>query len=1142
MRPHKPKKAAGGMSRAKMLIRRDLAWIVGYPAPNGTWVSLPEEGEAEQITVDRTHLRRATYTINKLCREFPRALPRLVGDVDRWRTRHRALLELFKPTVHKGEALPGSVLDTHPEYRVADRRAAARLCKQCPSLSPVVSSLSWLAYLNPESLRLGLRWLRDHHGAANRLVDTLGEAAAGQVLVQLFRLWVRHGAGRVEPCLAWLADRRVHEVSAEQGRQFAFQFAAALSLQKKTAMPDRPEVRLVSETISWIAWLSVQDEPTARRSLELFPLVCDLSAIEAWEQWWLDLDRTAQKARELLPRVLRRRHPLARKLGVLRKRMTRMAEQTPPFIPSMRLFALLRQGATGDGATNHDAVCRALRVLPPVHDEAPLRLAFWFHWDALRRERESAQHNKIGQLIGALGEYVARASHVAVALRPWCAVWEGWQKGVCPTYATYTVDDDLLDDLPRKDQIRAFFSTLDLLNRDAEDADSALGGDDAELLATIVATLDEAVAVAAYKQLRELSLTDGYLQVRLLRLAAEIVGPRVENLGQVTGALVQANERFGNLEHLTRSLVRHWSVGDQGQEVLLQSILDGMMRALCEAARKAELVTNLGDEVVGPVLVFAPDETPAWIGRYPAALGQALQELAAVDPMAEAAARRILKADFPDPLRLNHEIAALRSRMARGEDEDGAMHKRVAKLRRRLSDPTGPGEQRLKNLSLKVRRAAVQARVKGWDKEMDAQLMQGLLAYLDVEQLPAWALGPDFMDALHSTSKLGASFQHLVRRVFSRRSCPPPWDFREQPANTAYVQRLEQAGMDMGPWVDGTDECHATLKGGGRVRFALERDPLEILRMGKHFGTCLSPGDINFFSVFANIADINKQVLYGKTSDGKVMARALLALTDAGGILTFHPYCHDGSLGFEKVLKRFANKLAEKMRTVVMPGGKVSTLVAADWYDDGPRDLVGQFVFARDGSSFRGQLVDLEPGDIVPAIEQAVAPLAINELTLPLIISLPELADSPAVLDALYPFVLRNERMEIGAVARYAELLLGAGRVSEVQRLVPRIVAGATQRAGGFHDHDHTYETMELLVKFAPSRALAVLRKTRPRQVRTWEQEYNCRRLCWGGEANRKLHRHKQAARLFALALQRNRGCEGHFCSVQLKELEQGDG
>lgn len=57
---------------------------------------------------------------------------------------------------------------------------------------------------------------------------------------------------------------------------------------------------------------------------------------------------------------------------------------------------------------------------------------------------------------------------------------------------------------------------------------------------------------------------------------------------------------------------------------------------------------------------------------------------------------------------------------------------------------------------------------------------------------------------------------------------------------------------------------------------------------------------------------------------------------------------------------------------------------------------------------------------------------------------------------------------------------------------------------------------VELLIKISQSQALAVLRKTRPKGVRTWEEEAG-EIVATAGMAYLKLNRPKQAAKLFSI-------------------------
>jgi hypothetical protein len=102
----------------------------------------------------------------------------------------------------------------------------------------------------------------------------------------------------------------------------------------------------------------------------------------------------------------------------------------------------------------------------------------------------------------------------------------------------------------------------------------------------------------------------------------------------------------------------------------------------------------------------------------------------------------------------------------------------------------------------------------------------------------------------------------------------------------------------MESWIDGTGTISGVSPNGDESTFSLRARPLEIFKMRTHLGMCLSLDEAIFFSVFANAADINKQVLSALDTKGNVVARALLALTDKGGILIFHAYSHDKQLEF----------------------------------------------------------------------------------------------------------------------------------------------------------------------------------------------------------------------------------------------------
>ncbi|HEX9060317.1 MAG TPA: hypothetical protein VF941_09065, partial [Clostridia bacterium] len=66
MRPLKLRKSIEGVSRAKMYIKRDLDFFIGYPKLDGGWISQPEGKESDISSITREHIHNATFTINKL--------------------------------------------------------------------------------------------------------------------------------------------------------------------------------------------------------------------------------------------------------------------------------------------------------------------------------------------------------------------------------------------------------------------------------------------------------------------------------------------------------------------------------------------------------------------------------------------------------------------------------------------------------------------------------------------------------------------------------------------------------------------------------------------------------------------------------------------------------------------------------------------------------------------------------------------------------------------------------------------------------------------------------------------------------------------------------------------------------------------
>jgi hypothetical protein len=322
----------------------------------------------------------------------------------------------------------------------------------------------------------------------------------------------------------------------------------------------------------------------------------------------------------------------------------------------------------------------------------------------------------------------------------------------------------------------------------------------------------------------------------------------------------------------------------------------------------------------------------------------------------------------------------------------------------------------------------------------------------------------------------------------------------------------------MEPWIDGLEPVEHDPPGGGKVTLRLEGDPLEIFRMGQHFSTCLSPGDVNFFSVLANAADINKRVLYARDANGKVIGRCLLALARDGGILTFRPYCHDMSIGFSELVAGFTRLLASRMRTLTAWSGILDTLVAKEWYNDGFWELEKQLPFLEFGSPFRRSIATIDPSSFYERVQTALAPRGLDPLTLPIILlSFGELHDRPELVMPLLRTVPPERPLDASARLRAACLLRRAGAVTQAVRVLKDLARrhADVRELAAFEELPDLAQ--ELTEAGLPSLSLRILKETWPK-FGTYS-EYAELWLLRMAEAHDRLFRRKLALDYYRRAL-----------------------
>jgi hypothetical protein len=180
--------------------------------------------------------------------------------------------------------------------------------------------------------------------------------------------------------------------------------------------------------------------------------------------------------------------------------------------------------------------------------------------------------------------------------------------------------------------------------------------------------------------------------------------------------------------------------------------------------------------------------------------------------------------------------------------------------------------------------------------------------------------------------------------------------------------------------------------------------------------------------------------------------------------------------------------------------------------------VAGRFAFLEWKSPFRCSLSKISLDDFVATLNELFSPLPLNQLTVPLLLGLGELASRPELVLPLLPLV-EDMPLDPDSRIRVVELAEAAGAHAVVRRMLGNWAAKhirAMHRAGFT-----VVSSVDLLARYDPSMALRVLKQTRDPGVRRFEDETKSERLRVAAEAMIRLNRKTRAQRLQELAVAR---------------------
>lgn len=1084
------------------------------------------------MRVDREKLRASQFALTKLLHNFPRALPRVVGDVAVWREQMESVLGGLKGVIHNGRPpetpeLSRSLLGGDAWRRLVRLRAHV-------GLNPVLDTVLQAGRTDLAWLRFLLTWLERHAGRVSDFMagarpDRVWGEHGGVVDVLIAgELAAQHGLAATDNIFRLISDEQSCTVPLTGFRSYWNDWNKVF--RKWTAnkgMPDPPtrsDASLQREVRHLLRQTVTLAKKPRRQTLELAELLLVDVPFDTWKSAWGELDGVIKS------QVRRCRKTVDRSVGQVETAKVEAVEKLASVerkLPEVRggyLCGVILKVGQAMSARLHRVVCDLLGQTVTVDDNRTVRSAVFreIAVNVLAGHGNCDRLLKFLQLTRKTQSRLQRPDEREVfqdflwqpTIRDWNSAearardfqWGSFQK--------------LREYLPSRSDWPAWFEAVacdDVFTHDnagfhagtlvaslitlTSDVPSTINLADRILDSSSMDAGDQYVLQTAWNIGRDLGDTSREAFAaggESAKLAGKAFMERARLLGTKGSNIVQ------NVDVVHR----HASAGGW-PDLAITVLAAGHQKRLQQLADVIDVHRHL--RRTPPSCPTASEPEHNWYHEFPAQLHRELKRLAAVVPEGHERAVRILSPDIPDPLKVSREIEALENR-ARSGTANIYVTTRLQSLKDRLESPSSISPVRMRRLEQRLRNATLLEVCEQWHASLQLSLRDAVQPQLAIPTDSQTMPDRDQMKLVFAVLELDQPFRNLGLRLLRSAFGDDGWNTAEHPANVQFLERLQSCGINTQPWtVDRTRTV--TDPRGVQTHLRMESDPVEILRMGQYFGTCLSPGDINFYSAVANAIDVNKQVLYARDGRGKVVGRCLLALGDSGAIVTFHAYGTTDEFRFDRLVADFVSDLARDMGTCIANNDHISALVGGSWYDDGPIDH--GISITGESSSVRDVLKSATPDDVVGLLGHALQPAGLTALTLPYVLevitSLERTELAPPLLDRIAP----TANLSDAAWIRVAALADATGRSGMAADVIRRHGPGFVAE----HEYDllacgTTQAAADLLLKYAPTLALRSMRSSRSRSVRRDEDEQIAGRLNLLANAHQALGRTRLAERL----------------------------
>lgn len=1113
MRPHKVQKTErAAVAAAQTYLRAHLGWLRGFPIEGNNelqWMILPRLGrhaQCETLAVTRDLLRNTEYSRNAARRKFPRALTQVVGNVDDWSARIDVQLELLKAAIHSAASMPTiEVLLDAADVRRATIRQAMSLVRSQPALTSVVTGLVWLHWHNKIELEKALHAVQHHNNALESLLNWQKEMS-GLVLVQRCIQLLTDECNNV--LIDYMADRRIWEVPLSHG-DLPTHLENVLKCFRKRRPFDkqviasgfpRPAPRLGNDLVAFVERISTLDKTTRTRLCQLLPYLLSKGNLDEWEQWWQTVDVLERRSRSLLSHHKDPKHTreLAEQCKILEKE-AKAALETPEVFKQHKFIEHAEIICRQASQTAFFYFLNCIQLLPDEEKNKSTKEIFLREWAEALRD-SVGRISVVEQLLKAQCSLLQQLAHDPKKL-----TW-------AYKFLTRNLIYEWVDTEKAQSLIVPVVTTFRLLVSNVETWDENTGpfSDYSGWDTLIVAVETTGDAIKAADMLASVPpCYDGLygkswgLLLQLSQLYSVPFQALAKNWNDELWPWTSLKELSLLInEPIIAKLIAEWLANGEGTRLSRLIAISDINRRLGLSNEKHAV-----SEWVLPEdrCTTALDLTP-----YPAELHDVLKTLGLCDPNAAYAADRILSHSFPLPVHIHTELARLYSLAENSDSTRQAVFKaRICHLEARLRAPLDVSPIKLAKYRAKLERRIRHAHMSNWEQRLNTQLCEYLTVKMGV-QSQDWMQNDEIMAVLVALAELPSGIRNLGFRLLKTRRGPEPWDLRDEAPNRAFLDALERRGVNIAPWLDGIGSREIRTKT-KILKLNLETDPLQIMRMGAPFETCLAPGACNFFSTVSNAADINKRILYVRDPKGGIQGRCLLALTDDGALVAFNVYAHADLEIIKKAVTTYVLELAETMGTVVTANGKVRELISTQWYDDGSIDLTGQLDFLRPSSKFVTTLATLPADELVPFLEQTLGSRIIPSSVICALAQQDAFYQRPELVLPLLPHIRTAATLQEWGRLRLVEMFHKAGKNDIALEILEPLILNIP------------YEGWEVSIAIQlnnigqPLRALKLIRQSRPAWVKEWSDESGIRAMV-AAKAMEALHRPRQALELYRIA------------------------